>query len=212
MKCTICLQRKGKRLCPAENAMICAPCCGKHRVLQIDCLESCEYLKVGRAQESEMAAELFFRTSNQAEYDKRMRVLDRWEVAMSDMQDVIVAERRSNRDLTDADAAEAFDCLLKTLRTEERGILYETTSDNLRAESLRHQLSEAIQANRYPKEPDRPKLLLDGAIECLEVMRDVIANHRETPGAIPFVDFLARRLPRKAGGESAQSSIIIPGR
>lgn len=213
MKCTLCAQRKGKRFCPAGNNIICAQCCGEKRVLEIECPEGCEYLKAGRAQEAAVAGELFFRTSDRMEHAKRVRVLEQFETVFSEIQGVIAVERQSDRQLTDGDAAEAADCLLKTLRTEERGILYETTSGNLRADGLRRQLSDIIQLNRYPEEPDRPRLSLSDAIQCMEVLRAVVANHLESArGVISFVDFLARQLPRKQRSGSFESSLIIPGR
>jgi hypothetical protein len=42
--CSYCQQRKGKRTCPALGAMICAPCCGRHRLQEIDCPSDCTYL------------------------------------------------------------------------------------------------------------------------------------------------------------------------
>jgi hypothetical protein len=36
--------RKGKRSCPALIGMICSPCCGQHRLRDIDCPENCVHL------------------------------------------------------------------------------------------------------------------------------------------------------------------------
>lgn len=45
--CPYCHQKKGKRPCPALNALICAPCCGEHRVTRIACPPDCEFLAAG---------------------------------------------------------------------------------------------------------------------------------------------------------------------
>jgi hypothetical protein len=42
--CSYCQQRKGKRSCPALGGMICASCCGQHRLQEIDCPSDCTYL------------------------------------------------------------------------------------------------------------------------------------------------------------------------
>jgi hypothetical protein len=213
MKCDLCTQRKGKRLCPAKHASICPQCCGEKRVLEIECPENCEYLQAGRARESEQEGAHFFRTSDPHERARRVRILEDCETTLSDIQTLIAIERRANRSLTDADVAEALDCLLKTLRTEDRGILYETTSGNLRADGLRRQLSDLIQSQRYPKEQDQKRLLLKDAMETLELLRAVVASHIESaPSALSFVDFLARNLQCGTRSEPSQSSIIIPGR
>jgi hypothetical protein len=44
-KCIICKNRKGKRFCPEQNAMICAPCCGKRIYNKSGCHQDCIYLK-----------------------------------------------------------------------------------------------------------------------------------------------------------------------
>lgn len=42
--CVHCGRGKGKRTCPALAGMICAPCCGKHRLRAIDCPADCAWL------------------------------------------------------------------------------------------------------------------------------------------------------------------------
>lgn len=213
MKCILCNRRKGRRFCPAKNATICAQCCGEKRVLEIDCPESCEFLKVGRAREADLEALRHYRTSDPFEQEKRTRVLANFETVVARLQAVIAAERESSRDLSDADVAEALDCVLKTLRTEEHGVIYEAASNNLRVESLRRRVSMLVESCRYPKEPDQQRILLKDAIECLEVMRAVIASHLEAgPSSLSFVDFLVRNIPREAKMGPSQPSIIIPGR
>ncbi|MBZ5499303.1 MAG: hypothetical protein LAP85_23135 [Acidobacteriia bacterium] len=213
MKCIVCNQRKGRRSCPAKQAAICPQCCGEKRILEIDCPESCEYLKIGRNHEANQEGLRHYRAADPLEQGKRARILADFEMVFVDLQTLIAAARQSMRDLTDADVAEALDCLLKTLRTEERGVLYETTTGNLRADGLRRQFSSLIESYRYPKEADHPRIHLKDAIECLDVLRAVVASHVEAgPSSLSFVEFLVRHLPRSARVGPAQPSIIIPGR
>jgi hypothetical protein len=212
MKCVLCDQRKGRRFCPAKNTTICAQCCGEKRVLEIDCPESCEFLKIGRARDADVEAARHYRTSDPFEQEKRARVLAGFEGPFAHLQAVIAVERESSRELSDADVAEALDCLLKTLRTEERGVIYEATSNNPRAEGLRRQLSMLVKSYRYPERSGQQRILLKDAIECLEVIRAVVASHLEAgPSSLSFVDFLVRNLPRDAKLRPSQPSIIIPG-
>jgi hypothetical protein len=213
MRCLLCGQRKGKRHCPAKNAPICAQCCGEKRILEIDCPESCGYLQVGREREAGQEGLRHYRASDPFEQEKRARVLGEFGFVISDLQTTIASERKSSRDFSDADVAEALDCLLKTLRTENNGVIYETTSNNLGAEGLRRQLSTRIHSLRYPKENDHPRLHLKDAIECLEVLRAVVASHLEAgPSSPRFVDFLVRSVPRSGRIGPSQPSIIIPSR
>lgn len=213
MKCILCGQRKGRRSCPAKNALICQQCCGAKRVLEVDCPESCEYLISGRQREAEHAGARFYRTDTPAEHAKRARVLTEFAPVISQLQTVIAMERKAVRDLKDSDLGEALDCVLKTLRTEDNGVIYESTSGNLRAESLRRQISGAIEACRYPKNPQETRIQLKEAIECVEVLRSIVGSHIGAgPSSLSFVDFLIRHLPRDAEVGPAPPSIILPGR
>ena len=42
--CAYCNRRSGKRSCPALGGVICAPCCGQHRLQEIACPTGCVYL------------------------------------------------------------------------------------------------------------------------------------------------------------------------
>ncbi len=51
-KCWYCQTRKGKRYCaPLEN-VLCPVCCGKNRLVNIDCNEDCRYLEGAAYQKS----------------------------------------------------------------------------------------------------------------------------------------------------------------
>lgn len=213
MKCVVCDRRKGKRFCPAKNGQICAQCCGEKRVIEIDCPESCEFLRIGRQREAALEGARHFQSPDPVEQERRSRILESFEPVIVNLQTLIAVERQSSRDLTDADVGEALDCLLKTLRTEDRGVIYETTSENLRAEGLRRQLSALIASWRYPKDAGAQRIQLKDAIDCLELLRSVVASHLESgPASLSFVDFLLRYMPQSSRIETSGPSIIIPGR
>ncbi len=214
MKCVLCEQRKAKRYCPAKNSQICAQCCGEKRVLEIPCPESCPYLKSGRERDAE-------------EYSKRIRTLDsatlgRNQSVMREHSEVVAhleyalgRERQTSRDLTDSDVLQAIDVLLDTYRTEDKGVLYEKTSDDLRVEPMRRELRKIIENFRNPEsanekgvvDPQTTRLPLSAAIDCLEFIRSlVLAYQTDRRSATGYLDFLARAVPR----EETRSSIILP--
>ena len=214
MKCPLCDQRKAKRQCPAKNALICAQCCGEKRILEIDCPESCSFLKTGREREIE-------------DYGRRLRNLDenaqtRNRRILQDSQDAIVRleyalsqERLVSHDLTDKDVVQAVEVLLETYKTEDKGVLYEKTSEDLRVEPLRRELRKIIESLRNPEgteskgivDPQNTRLTLSAAIDCLEYIRSIAAAYlQDRRSASGYVDFLARVIPRK----ETRSSIIMP--
>jgi hypothetical protein len=213
MKCVVCGERKGKRSCPAKRALICAQCCGEKRILEIDCPESCEYLKVGREREASQNYSRHLKPSDPAKARKYEYVFGNHEDVISSLEFVIAEARRSSRYVTDRLAAEAVSLLLQTLQTEQNGVLYERTSSNLEVEGLRRRLRERIRELRNPEEPVQTALRLGDAVACLEVIRDVLESHVNSgPMSGSYVDFLARLLPARSRVEGGGSPIIIPGR
>jgi hypothetical protein len=213
MKCVVCGERKGKRSCPAKRALICAQCCGEKRILEIDCPESCEYLKAGREREASQNYSRHLEPSDPVKARKYEYVFSNHEDVISSLEYVIAEERRSSRYVTDRLAVEAVSLLLQTLQTEQNGVLYERTSSNLEVEGLRRRLRDRIRELRNPEEPVQTALRLGDAAACLEVIRDVLESHVSSgPLSGSYVDFLARLLPARSRVESGGSSIIIPGR
>jgi hypothetical protein len=214
MKCILCDQRKAKRSCPAKDTQICPQCCGEKRVLEIDCPESCRYLKEGREWE---AAEYRKRVQNldQATQDRNRRVILDYQNVIAHLEYAISHQRIVSRNLKDKEVTEAADILLENYRTEDKGLLYEKTSDNLRVESLRRELRDIIESYRNPEgekdkgivDPKNQRLQLGAAIECLEFIRSLALAYMEDRGSSSgYVDFLARVVPR----EEKSSSIIMP--
>lgn len=214
MKCVLCDKRKAKRPCPAKDSSICALCCGEKRVLELNCPETCEYLRVGRENES---AEFSKRLRNQdaLQQEKSRRILAENQDVVGRLEYSIAQQRLISRDLSDNDVSTAVDILLDAYRTEDKGVLYERKSDDLRVETLRRELREVVEAYRNPDEeqgqglvdPKRTRLKLPSAIECLEFLQYMIAVYsKNRHSASSYVDFLARMTPKR---ETA-SSIIMP--
>ena len=147
----------------------------------------------------------------QGKYD---RVLSEFPEVVSRLQFRLAEERWGSRDLTDKDVAEALGLLLETYRTEDRGVLYDHVSNNLRVDSLRRQLRDLMDALRNPR-----RIRLKNGFSCgtlstaLEFMHDWVTSHmKDRLASMSFIDFLARHVPRPSQVKDSGSSIIIPGR
>jgi hypothetical protein len=214
MKCVVCGKRKAKRICPAKGASICPLCCGEKRVLELDCPETCEYLKTGREHESaEFSKKL--RSQDKLKQEKSRRILSEYQDVVAHLEYIIAQQRLLSRHLSDKDVSSALNILLDAYRTEDKGILYEKNSDDLRVEALRLELRDVIEAYRNPDaenehgivDPERSRLSLQNAIECLEFLQSMIDVYSKDPrSAGSYVDFLARMTPKR----ETTSSIIVP--
>ena len=212
MKCGWCDLKRAKRHCPAKSALICPQCCGEKRVLEIECPENCPYLIAGRARE---VADYTRRigTLDSSDHDRNSRVFRDYQDVIAHLEYTIARERMSSRDLRDRDVMQAVDILLDTYRTEDKGVLYEKTSEDLRIEPLRRELRKAIESLRNPEgeakgivDPQSVRLRLSVAIDCLECIRSmVVAYQSDKRSSSGYVDFLARVLPRK----DTRSSIVL---
>jgi DNA-binding TFAR19-related protein (PDSD5 family) len=175
MKCVLCDQRKAKRPCPAKNSPICAQCCGEKRVLGIDCPESCGYLQSGRQREMEDYAKRV-RSMDPAGLEKRQRLFREQQDTLAQIEYAVARERLSNRNLVDKDVLDAVEILLETYKTEDKGVLYEKTSEDLLVDALRREIKKVIESLRTPDQqegrgivdPGSTRLQLGAAIECLE--------------------------------------------
>jgi hypothetical protein len=214
MKCILCEQRKGKRNCPAKRDFLCAQCCGEKRVLEISCPESCGYLKAGRSREVEDYKKHLEKLSD-ANRETYQKAIIEYEDVVAHLEYALARERLLSRDLKDRDIVRAVEVLLETYRTEEKGILYEKTSDDLRIEPLRRELRTIIESFRNPKgeekagilNPGDTRLQLGGAIKCLEFISALAGAYmKDNSSGSGYVDFLARVNPR----EEARSSLIVP--
>jgi hypothetical protein len=214
MKCILCDQKKAKRFCPAKNDQICPQCCGEKRVLEIECPESCQYLKAGRARESVDYGRRL-RSLNSAAKEQVRKVLMERQDVVAHLEYALAQERRQSQRLTDRDVKQAFDILLENYTTEQKGVLYEKTSEDLQVESLRRTLREIIETYRNPEGgqnrgivgPKSTRLQLSEAIGCLEFIQSMISLYMEEKHSdSAYVDFLLRVTPR----EESRGSIIAP--
>ncbi len=213
MKCGLCDHRRAKRFCPAKNSLICAQCCGEKRVIEIDCPESCGYLKSGRERETQDYVKHVRRIGPEV-YERNQRLLAEHQNAIAQLEYLLARERLSDRHLTDNDVVQAIGVLLETYRTEDKGVLYEKTSEDLRIEALRRELRKSVESLRNPEgqegrgivDPQNTRLPLTAAIDCLEFVRSLAVVYLEDRGSSSYIDFLARLFPR----EEKRSSIMLP--
>jgi tRNA-dihydrouridine synthase len=138
-------------------------------------------------------------------------VASQFQGVIAHLEYVLAKERHLSRDLTDDAVAEALDLLLKTYRTEEKGIIYESVSNNLRVDLVRRHLKEVMDSYRKPSESREEFLQLQDVMDCLSLVRDLVASHLESPTTSSYVDFLARSIPRSSELETPGPSLIVPG-
>ena len=134
MECAICRTRRPRRFCPGVRGEICSLCCGTEREVTVECPLDCEFLREGRRHEktpARAAAEFPNRDIQVSE-----KLLRDNELLLTYLSLTIFQTAMGVPGVVDHDVLEALDGLIRTYRTLESGVYYESRPDNLLAGSI----------------------------------------------------------------------------
>jgi hypothetical protein len=139
--CKLCEKKRARRYCPGVGGDICPVCCGTEREVTIDCPSDCQYLQEARLREAPVQI---------ASEDLPNRDVRLSEKFLREQEPVMVwlahalADAMEKQRAVDADVREALDSLIRTYRTLESGLIYETRPHNPYAASLQEALKQAV--------------------------------------------------------------------
>ena len=144
MTCAICETRRPRRFCPGVRGDICAICCGTEREISVDCPMDCEYLVEARRREKPAAP--------QGEIPNRdievtERLVEENEQLLNTLTAALVRAALETGAI-DADVREALAALVRTYRTLQSGMLYDTRPAGSFAATVYDALQGAAQAFR----------------------------------------------------------------
>ena len=210
MICKICEVRRAKRPCPAVRGEICSLCCGREREVTLDCPLDCEYLQESRKHErgAEVKPDEF--------PNQDIRVT---ETFLRDHETLLIAMGRAvlmagfeTPGAVDSDVREALAALIRTHRTLESGLYYETRPDNPVAAELCRRIQEAAGEFRrleteelhMTKTRDSDVLGVLAFLQRLEIDKN---NGRKRGRA--YLDFLRGQFPDTAGQASRDAGSLI---
>ncbi|MCW5976436.1 MAG: hypothetical protein KIT09_00085 [Bryobacteraceae bacterium] len=208
--CVICEKRRPRRYCPGVRGDICAVCCGEEREVTVSCPLDCPHLQDARRHEK------------QPELDpekiphRDIRVSDDFlsanEPLLVSAANALAGAALDTQGAVDTDVREALDSMIRTQRTLESGLYYESRPSNLIAATVADRLRQAIEelrrglAERTGSHSIRDKDVL-GVLVFLARL-EFQANNGRTRGRA-FIDLLRRNfLPEETRGAS---SLIVPG-
>ena len=207
--CQVCDKRRARRHCPGVGGEICPPCCGEQRENTIDCPSDCEHLREARLRETGPPI---------AEADIPNRDVHLTEQFIREQEPLIfafaLAVRRAMEEqrAVDFDAREALGALIRTYKTRESGLIYETQPTNPYAAAILDRLKSSIENLRkaLEQEAGMPHLRdadILGVLVFLQRLELQHNNGRRKGRA--FLDFLRASMPDPAPQAAAQSSLIL---
>ncbi len=206
--CQICEKRRAKRFCSGLRGEICPQCCGEQREISVSCPLDCEFLTEAR------------------KHDRPPDVGDRillhpdirlTEKFMRDHQDLVLFSSFTllqaclqTEGAVDSDVREALEALIRTLRTLDSGLIYETRPASVFAAAIKERVQTAFDdlrarmAQQAGFEGLRDAEFL-GVLVFLARVADQQDNRRRRGRA--FVDFLRSEFP--SGPESEGLAVTV---
>ena len=210
MVCKICEIRRAKRSCPAVRGEICSLCCGREREMTHDCPLDCEYLQEARKHERlvEVKPDEF--------PNQDIRVTETFlrdqEILLVAMGSAVLLAGLETPGAVDADIREALAAVIRTYRTLESGLYYETRPDNPVAAELCRRIQEsAAEFRRVETEKLQMTRTRDadvlGVLTFLERL-GIDRNNGRKRGRV-YLDFLRRQFPDTAGQAAPDPGSLI---
>lgn len=213
MACAICHTRRPRRFCPGVNGDICSICCGTEREVSIDCPLTCEYLREAHKHEKPQPLSPEGLPNRDVMVDEETVRLNQELVAYLAL--ALITAAVANPAIVDFDIREALDALVRTHRTAQSGLVYETVPTNPLAASVYRSVEEAIANFRRMEAEEsgvhkmRESLVL-GLLVFLQHFELSFNNGR--PRGRAFLDALTDYCPLPAESEPADggSSLLLP--
>ncbi len=210
MTCTLCHVRRARRACPGVGGDICSVCCGTEREQTIGCPLDCPYLREARSHEKPEPIDPKDIPHHDIPVDEPF--LQRNEILLAAVMHAVAEAGLGTAGAVDADVREALDSLVRTYRTRESGLYYETRPSNLIAAAVLERIQKGIEdfrqelAKRSGMETLRDADIL-GVLVFLESVEYQLDNGRKRGRA--FLDVLREQSAAPAP-EAPGSSLVLP--
>lgn len=209
--CRVCDTRKPKRSCPGVRGEICSQCCGQEREESIDCPLDCEYLI--EARKHEKARQFDPKDVPYSEVQVSEDFLQRNDPLFGVMGKSLVRAALQTSAI-DHDVQECLEAAIRTYRTLESGLYYETKPSSAYAGAIQQLLAHDIaEFRRIHHEQTGVHSFRDTDVLGLLVFYLRIARHLDNARrrGRSFIQFLLERFPLEPepGTPQTRSSLIV---
>src|SRR5262249_29912052 len=140
-----CQIRRPRRFCPGVRGDICSLCCGTEREVTVDCPFDCEFLREARRREKPEADPAL--APNQ---DIRLteKFIEDHRPLLTFLGRTLVDTALNTPGAVDFDVREALDSLIRTYRTLQSGVYYESLPSNPMASAIHQGVQAALAGYR----------------------------------------------------------------
>ncbi|MBZ5594493.1 MAG: hypothetical protein LAP39_19805 [Acidobacteriia bacterium] len=212
MSCAICHIRRPKRFCPGVRGDICTICCGTEREVSVDCPLDCVYLREAHRHEK------ITPTDPHDFPNPDIRVTEEFlrdhEPLLLFLARTLVDAAIKTTGAVDFDVREALDAIVRTYRTLQSGVYYETRPANPIAANICRLVQAGIEEFRK-QEPERTGMTSTRDSDVLTLLvflqRLELDNNNQRKRGRAYLDFLCGFFPEQPGEAApAGSSLIVP--
>lgn len=210
MPCILCQLRRPRRACPGVGGDICSQCCGAGREQTVSCPLDCPYLREARSHEKPAPVDPKDIPNRDIEVGESF--LQKNEVLLAALIQAVAGAGLGTAGAVDSDVREALDSLVRTYRTRESGLYYETRPSNLIAAAVQERIRNSIEdfrkalAERSGMETLRDTDIL-GVLVFLESVEYQLDNGRKRGRA--FLDMLREQSAAVAPDAPAAGSSVL---
>src|ERR1019366_1271044 len=212
MACALCETRRPRRYCPGVRGEICTMCCGTEREMTVDCPPDCEFLLEARKHDKPVPLDAAAIPNRDIHVTEEL-VADN-EGLVFHLAEALVQAAEASPAVVDFDAREALAAAIRTYRTRESGLYYESLPENPLAAGLARAVVDAAEefrrkeTERLGMSPTRDSAGLGvlGFLQHFELDRN---NGRRRGRA--FLHALRLLYPSGSDGDSpGASSLVLP--
>ena len=208
MKCKICNTRKPRRYCPGVGGDICSICCGSEREVTVNCPLDCAYLIEARLHDKPP----LLKPEEIPNQDIRVseEFLRDHEPLLIFLGAKLLEASLETSGAVDADVQEAIESLIRTYRTLESGLYYETRPNNLVAAGIHQKIQDAVAELRKELSEKSATPIRDAEILGVLAFLERIGLHQRNgrPRGRAFIDYLRSYFPQKQGSLAGTPSLI----
>ncbi|MCS7314686.1 MAG: hypothetical protein RMI94_03645 [Bryobacterales bacterium] len=210
--CELCETRRARRACPGIRGQICSVCCGTEREVTVSCPLECPHLEEARRFEKLPPPGEDRQPTPEVELTEQF--LDRNSALIGLAADTIARIALEVPGIVDSDVRDALDSLVRTYRTLETGLYYESLPANPLAGTIHRAVRQQLEERRrqirqsHGMTPYRDADIL-GALVFLQRLHHI--SHNGRPRGRAFIHQLVRdwQRRREAARERSQG-IILP--
>ncbi len=207
MKCRICETRKPRRYCPGVGGDICSICCGSEREVTVSCPLECQYLAEARLHDKPPAV----RPKEWPNQDVRVT-----EEFLREHEPLLIflsaqlLEASLEAGALDSDVRQSIDSLIRTYRTLQSGLYYESLPENLVAAGIHQRIQAAIEKLRQELSEKGATGIRDAEILGMLVFLERVALSQDNgrPRGRAFTDYLRAYFGQGRPDPAAAPSLI----